>query len=427
MFREGLHAQAIAAAEGLLAQHPADEALKRLCANMHGMVQNYGRSLALLQELRQAGREDADLLFNIATCHEALGNLDAAAGEYAGAARLAPQDDALLKKATALLLQLDRAEEGIALCRDVLRADPHNITARLGAEWLLAQVVPLWHVPMVNEQERNQAYFDALKAAVPGRGVLEIGTGSGLVAMMAAKLGAKQVVTCEAVPLVAQTAQAIVAANGLQDKVTVLAKPSYAVQVPQDLPEKADVLVHGIFSSELLGENVLPALEDAKARLLKPGGEILPGAASIMVALVGGDELGRELHVQESFGFDLRAFNAVNPRKRPIHREDLPRVLLGEAVEAFRFDFRAASSFAPERKRLQLRATAAGRCWGVIQWIRFEFGGGVAFENHPARQRPVANWQHTIYRFGEPLELAVGDTVDVDASHDRSRPWFDKA
>jgi hypothetical protein len=206
----------------------------------------------------------------------------------------------------------------------------------------------------------------------------------------------------------------------------VLNKPSYQVEVGKDLPEKADVIVHEIFSSELLGEFVLPALEDAKARLLKPGGVMLPGVASLMIALVGGDELGKELHVDTAFGFDLTPFNAIHAKKRPIHREDLPRVLLSDSVEAFRFDFNAQSTFPAEKKKLQLQVTQGGLCYGVIQWIRFEFGGGIAFENHPARPREVASWQQTIYRFDAAVRLAKGDVVTIAAMHDRSRPWFEK-
>ena len=50
------------------------------------------------------------------------------------------------------------------------------------------------------------------------------------------------------------------------------------------MPQRADVLLHELFSSELLGEHVLPVIEDAKARLLKPGGKVLPCSASIMIA-----------------------------------------------------------------------------------------------------------------------------------------------
>lgn len=383
-------------------------------------VHSFTQAIRLAPEL-------AELKVHRGAAWEALGRLNEAAADYQAALQLAPRDDETLKKATMCLLQANRGEEAIALCREVLKAHPDSLTAKLGAEWLKSQLVPLWHVPMMNEEARNRPYHDALQAAVqPDKLVFEIGTGSGLLAMMAARLGAREVVSCEAVRLVADTASRVVAHNGFAQQVRVLAKPSYEVQLGADLPRQADLLVHEIFSSELLGEHVLPAIEDAKARLLAPGAQILPGVASIMVALVGGEALGRELRVDEVSGFDLRAFNAIQPAKRPLHREDLPRELLSEPAEAFRFDFQGASHFPPEKKRLELRAGRAGRCWGVIQWIRLDFGGGTVFENHPEHQRPVANWQHTVYLFEEPVELQPGALLAVQAQHDRSRPWFER-
>ncbi|MBA2673774.1 tetratricopeptide repeat protein [Ramlibacter sp.] len=387
----------------------------------HEAIASFGEALKLAPNLADVRVARGDLLHG-------LGDLAQAAADYKAALALVPNDDATLKKATLCLLELNRGEEGIQLCRDVLKVHPDSLTAKLGAEWLLSRLVPLWHVPMMNEPERNQAFFDGLASAVtPDSTVFEIGTGSGLLAMMAAKLGAKQVVTCEAVALIAGTAAKIVARNGYQDRIKVLAKPSHAVELGTDLPEKADILVHEIFSSELLGEHVLPAIEDAKARLLKPGGRVVPAAASIMVALVGGTTLGRNLHVHESFGFDLRDFNAIHPRKRPLYREDLSPVLMSDAVEAFRFDFCNNSVFPAQKKRLDIPVTQGGLCHGVIQWIRIELAEGVVFENHPSRSRPVSNWQHTVYGFNAPVHFELGAVVAVNAMHDRARPWFERA
>ena len=378
-----------------------------------------GRAIALEPRHAQAWALRGDT-------RQRLGRLDEALVDWREALRLAPGDGETLKRATAALLQAWRGAEALELCREVVRADPGNLTAKLGAEWVLSQLVPLWHVPMMNEPERNRAYHDGLAATVtPGSRVLEIGTGSGLLAMMAARLGAASVHTCEAVPLIADTATRIVARNGLQDRVTVIAKPSHALRVGEDLPARADVLLHEIFSSELLGEAVLPAIEDARARLLAPGGRIVPCAASIMVALVGGDLLGRYVHVGQACGFDLGEFNAIQPRKVPLHREDLAPLLMSEDVEAFRFDFAGGAAFPPERRVLRIPARAAGTCHGVIQWIRLELAPGVAFDNHPARPRPVTNWQHTVFGFGAPVRLEPGAVVTVQAAHDRTRPWFD--
>jgi predicted RNA methylase len=360
---------------------------------------------------------------------EREGRLDEAVADYRAALALVPGDGPTLRKATLCLLEANRGEEGVALCREMLRHDADNLTAKQGAEWLLTQMVPLWHIPMMNEHERNEAFHRGLQAAVtPATTVFEIGTGSGLVAMMAARLGAAHVVTCEAVPLIARTASRIVARNGLQDRVKVLAKPSHEVQIGGDeLPAKADLLVREIFSSELLGEHVLQAIEDAKARLLRSGGRILPSAASIMVALVGGDDLERNLFVGESFGFDLSEFNAIHPKRRPVYREDLAPVLLSAPHEAFRFDFQKRSTFPAERKRLTFTTTQDGRCAGLIQWIRIELGDGVVYENHPVQRRMVSNWQHTVYGMDTVRRVAPGDALVFDAWHDRARPWFELA
>ena len=101
---------------------------------------------------------------------------------------------------------------------------------------------------------------------------------------------------------------------------------------------------------------LLPAIEDARRRLLKPGATVLPEAAGIMIALVGGDELAKNVHVAESFGFDLRDFNAIHPKRRPLQREDLELVLMSEDTEAFRFDFGRDDTFPPERKQITLTA-----------------------------------------------------------------------
>jgi tetratricopeptide (TPR) repeat protein len=377
------------------------------------------RALALEPTLAEARALRGD-------AHHRLGRIEAAWDDWRVALQLAPGDAVTLKKSTSALLQAGRGTDALALCREVARADPGNLTAKLGAEWVLSQLVPLWHVPMMNEPERNRAYHDGLAATVtPGARVFEVGTGSGLLAMMAARLGAGSVHTCEAVPLIAETATRIVARNGLQDRVTVLPRPSHAVRLGEDLPERADVLVHEIFSSELLGEAVLPAIEDARARLLAPGGRIVPCAASIMIALVGGEQLGRYVHAGESFGFDLGGFNAIQPRKVPLHREDLSPVLMSDDIEAFRFDFAGAAAFPRESRVLRIPVRHAGTCHGVIQWIRLELAPGIVFDNHPSRPRPVTNWQHTLFGFGSPMPLQPGSVVTVQAAHDRTRPWFD--
>jgi type II protein arginine methyltransferase len=106
--------------------------------------------------------------------------------------------------------------------------------------------------------------------------VLEIGTGSGVLAMMAARAGAAEVLTREINPIVAETARANIARNGYADRVRVIDKHSDKLDVQHDLGERMDLPVSEIVGNDLLCENILPAQERAVRDLLKPGAPVIP-------------------------------------------------------------------------------------------------------------------------------------------------------
>ena len=110
--------------------------------------------------------------------------------------------------------------------------------------FLHQRMIPRWHFSMLNDKGRNEAYDRALRTLVkPGDLVLDIGAGSGLLAMMAVRAGAGHVVSCEMIKPLADKAVEIVARNGMSQQITVVAKKSTQLLVGGDLPERADLLV----------------------------------------------------------------------------------------------------------------------------------------------------------------------------------------
>jgi tetratricopeptide (TPR) repeat protein len=369
----------------------------------------------------------AEVHSNLGVVLKAQNNLHESAQSFIHALELNPNYAEAFANLDSLLKEMSEPAEALVYYRKVLAISPSNIAAQQGAYLALSRTVPEWHVPMMNEQNRNQAYFDALNAVIkPNSTVFEIGTGSGLLAMMAAKLGAKQVTTCETVPLIAETAQLIIQDNKFEKTINVIAKKSTEIEVGKDLSMPADILVSEIFSSELLGEHVLPSLEDAKRRLLKPQGQVIPAAGSIMIGLFTGDDIHRNLIVEESFGFNLQHFNTIVSKKRMIARNDLNIELLSDGVAAFDFDFENDNYFPAQSKRLQILVKTAGRCYGLVQWIKLDMNGDkkVMFENHPSQTSKVSNWQQCAYLFDSPIDVKAGQVVAVNAAHNRSVPWF---
>jgi tetratricopeptide (TPR) repeat protein len=192
-----------------------------------------------------------------------------------------------------------------------LAIDPLHLGARINIEIALKRGVPLWHFPMMNDVPRNVVYDEAIRRVAAGRSVLDIGTGAGLLAMMTARAGAKWVVSCEGIPLIAAKAKAVVAANDLDNRIKLIAKPSRDLRIGTDLPERAEVLE--VFGTTALNEHVIPTIAYAHAQLLQPGASVVPNAASARAYLAGGAALEGYFFVDRAVGFTLNSFN-LDPR-----------------------------------------------------------------------------------------------------------------
>ena len=317
-----------------------------------------------------------------------------------------------------VLRRLNRNDEAAVNYKKAIELSPDLLAAHHGLFITLTTIVPSWHVPMMNESSRNNAYYQALESAiVPGSTVFEIGTGGGLLALISAKLGAL-VTTCEMRPWLADTARQIISDNNYQDRITVLQGHSMSVSI-----SPVDILVSEIFSSELLGEGVLTSIEDAKRRLLKPNGKVIPAVGSVMIALVGGSDLRKNLLVENSFEFNLQFFNSRLPQKRFVFRDDLEPKLLSNPVEAFRFDFQNNSLFPAEVKIIEINVTSEDECFGIIQWIRFETGDAI-YENSPEKKSKILGWKQCVHLFKKPSNLKLGQKVSVKAIHNRVNLLF---
>lgn len=179
----------------------------------------------------------------------------------------------------------------------------------------LVEAVNDFHFAMLNDYDRNEFYRSALaKTLKPGDKVVEIGTGSGLLAMLAAKNGAEHVYAIEANKHLASLASHLMGVNGLGDKITVINKLSNHVKPGKDIPDKENkpnVLLSEILGTLLLGEGAVEFIGDARERLLAPDHKIIPAGGAQYIRLVESEEI-KKITCVESWGdIDLRGFNAL--------------------------------------------------------------------------------------------------------------------
>lgn len=98
--------------------------------------------------------------------------------------------------------------------------------------------------------------------------VLDIGTGTGLLSMMAVMAGADNVYACDAFTPMLECARKVVKRNGFEGRIKLIPKRSTELVVGVDLPCRCNLLVTEVFDTELIGEWAVSTFNHAHAVLL---------------------------------------------------------------------------------------------------------------------------------------------------------------
>lgn len=334
---------------------------------------------------------------------------------------LASTPGALVRLGCAMMASGDGAK-AVALVKSVLSRNPDDPALKSAARTILSFNIPQWHLPMLHDHVRNDAYRVAIERAVkPGMRVLDIGTGSGLLAMMAARAGADLVVACEMEPAVAATAADIIARNGYSSQVRVVQRKSTELDRDKDLDGGVDVIVSETFSDDLLSESALPSFDHARRELANPDAHYIPRAASMRVALAWFDQ-AQDRRLDAMSGFDLSLFERhIKINRRPKVGDDRLS-LRSDPADLFAFDLTRGDSFRGGGASLSLTAKG-GPANGVVQWIRLELDEETVYENQPGPGATSA-WNVHFHPLPDGKTVEVGGQHVVNAAHDGERVHF---
>jgi len=224
-----------------------------------------------------------------------------------------------------------------------------------------------WALPMLNDHRRNEMYNTAIRSACRQKvaeknsrnnssnnnsnndkddnkssnnddvvRILDIGSGSGLLAMMGAKytLDAIQekdddgtstknvkdvrVTSVEMASAMARLARMTIKANDLDSYIKVV--ENHSMDENFSLDQKADICTSELLESGLLGEGVIPSIRDAWSRHLKDDAVVIPRRARVFAVLVEGfllendtDKTTENLNAATAFfGPDLESFKQAS-------------------------------------------------------------------------------------------------------------------
>lgn len=359
--------------------------------------------------------EKASLLHRLGRWADAVVHLEEAE-------RIDPLNPALLLNLGTALVDAGREHEAVTVLRRLTKMRPGNPLVEHQMRRASSALVPFWHIPMLNDQLRNQAFEKGIQQAIAAHGgtarVLDIGAGSGLLSMIAARAGAQSVVCCESVGIIAEMAKRIVSINGYEDQIRVISKNSQDLVVGEDLDKRADVLVSEILSCDLLSESVLSTFEDAIDRLVHEDAVIVPRAITALGCVIESDVLANCAFVDQVSGFDVSPFTELASTRLPVHGKLTPWRRLSEDHDLVHLDLRARRHEGAYQK-LRLPITADGTAVGIMQWMRVDVAEGVEFSN-PPDEYSDGGWLQVVHTFSRPISVRAGDQFELLAGHDRT-------
>ncbi len=306
-----------------------------------------------------------------------------------------------------------------------LEAAPDDADIRRIGRQVLGECSYPGFFKFVRNRVRNEAYEAAIRRAVkPGMRVLEIGTGTGMFAMMAARAGAA-VVSCEENVAMADTARETIARNGLSGRVRVIGLNSTRLKA-QDIGGRADLLISEVLPNSLRDHLEADITRQAVADLLVPGAPLIPMGVTACVALAQDTDLASVRMGMEA-GFDLSAFNRLAPTQYLVRDDGRAVALRSAAAEIIHQDLRPAAGQAAPRGSATLIAEG-GRVDGIVQWISLALDAETTCENRPGTDA-VLGWEPTFHLFDSPRELVAGTEVTVHARQEagRLRVWAESA
>ena len=266
-----------------------------------------------------------------------------------------------------------------------------------------------YHQTLLADGRRNRAFHRALAARVrPGSAVLDIGAGSGVWAVAAARLGARRVVAVEREPVLVPVIEALARESGVADRVVVVRGDALRLRLPRSF----DVAISETVGNEGFDEDVLRILAHARRRFLRPGGALIPeGVALWAVPVEPPSPLGLTPSLLPSASFAALAVHA------PRSLSPLELRALAPARELLRIDLHAArpkDALPVARARFRVRdGRAVG---GFAAWVVMGLAPGVRLST-----RGGTHWRPTLLPT-EPLPPGPGILdLEVDWSVARRR------
>ncbi|NOR39563.1 MAG: methyltransferase domain-containing protein [Candidatus Thorarchaeota archaeon] len=255
---------------------------------------------------------------------------------------------------------------------------------------------PMLHAAsLLSHRSRLSKFQRAIQRVVqPESHVVDIGTGTGILALLAARAGAKSVTAVDVNGRSLNYARKAAQINGLSQRVSFV-ESHYEEYVPE---EQADIVICEMLSSMLLIEQQVPACAHATRRVLKPGGIILPASASVYAAPVECHSLWERFTL-----FDLE-FHKVPQTLGKGDAKDL-----SDAALVAKFNFSSQDIPTEVNEMLEFSIVEDGHLHGLAGFFQAHLYEDIILGMDDG-------WRELFLPLDEPIEVSKGARVSVQLS-----------
>jgi len=280
------------------------------------------------------------------------------------------------------------------------------------------------HRTMIRDRVRTEAFRRAIDSVVrPGDIVLDVGAGSGILSVFAARAGAARVYAVEQTSVVV-LAQELAAANGVDEIVHVIHDDILDVEAP----ERVDVVVSEWLGGFGIDEGMLVPVIAARDRWLKPGGVLIPHSVTAWAALVHDRYLGDMLSFLRDNPYGLRLEDLVHKTVNEILYSGTFRHLAAadrrsEPSRLWTTDadmIPLAQAQAPHEADTRLTVREHGTANALALWFSADLAPGISISVGPGD--PPTHWGMTTAPLISPVQLTPGMVVRARVRTTPARP-----
>lgn len=269
------------------------------------------------------------------------------------------------------------------------------------------------HEEMLKDQTRTLAYRSAIyqnASMFKDKVVLDVGCGTGILSMFAARSGAKHVIGVDMSNII-NMARKIVDLNGFSDKITLIQGKMEEIELP--FP-KVDIIVSEWMGYFLLYESMLDTVLYARDKYLVPGGLIFPDKATMHIAGIEDGEYKEEKigFWRDVYGFDYSPFQEIVMSEPLVDVVD-QRVVNTSSAKICDLDlYTVKVEDLAFSSTFHIKANRDDQVHALLVWFDIEFSKcdiPVQFSTGPYAK--YTHWKQTVFYLTDVLTINAGEQI----------------